>query len=137
MAMGEPTGKPKKKGRKKVCCNCMNCKCSCHKEKEGFLGRVQLSMYEYEDGTHDVKITFNRYDDLPNPAENKRGFTVMGLLAAQVQDTAKKQLKAIDMLIVGKDEMRVMDAEAQKEMADVDQLQTKFDFEEDIKNADG
>jgi hypothetical protein len=109
----------------------MQCKCKCHKEKEGFLGRAQLSFYEYPDGTHDVTITFTRFDDLPDPAENKRGFTVMGLLCAQVQDTAKKQLKAIDTLIIGQEEMRAMDEAAQKEMADVDRLQTKFDFEEE------
>ena len=119
----------KKKGGKRVCCNCKDCKCKCHTEKDNFLGRVQLTFYEYPDDTHKVDITFTRYDDLPNPKENKRGFTIMGLMSAQIQDYAKRQMTAMDALIIGKREMQVMDDAAQKEMADVDRLQTKFDFE--------
>jgi len=90
------------------CCSCYTCDCECHKEKEGFMGRVQLSFYRYPDNNHEVKITFNRYDDLPDPNIDKRDFTVMGLLAAQVQDTAKGQLKVIDTLITSKKEIQII-----------------------------
>jgi hypothetical protein len=115
-------------------CSCTECDCSCHKEKDGFLGRVQLSFYQFPDKTHEVNVTFTRFDDLPNPKEDKRGFTVMGLLAAQVQDYAKKQLKAVDMMLVGKEEMKIIMDEHDRIKADVDKYQQPLPFPEDKDN---
>lgn len=120
------------KKSKRPCCNCMKCKCRCHKEDEGFLGRVVLKFFKYPDDTHEVKLTFSRYDDLPDPDQDKRGFTVMGLIAAQVQDYAKKQMQAVDMLIVGKQEMQTI----MKAQADVDKYQQPLPFDEEDKDSD-
>lgn len=90
------------------------------------VGEVLFRFYEYPDGTWEVKtVVHDRH--LPNPEEEPRAFMKMGLMAADLNRQAQNGMKAIDTLLVGKEEMKVIMDEQDK----INQIQTKLPFEED------
>lgn len=97
------------------------------------VGEVTFRFYEKPDGTWEVATVVHQ-KSLPDMETQPKQFTKMAIMAAQIRDVAQKQLIALDMLLVGKQEIKeILEAEKQ---ADTEQYQTKLPFEdsaEDIK----
>lgn len=119
---------------KRKCCRCRECQCSCHSREEGYLGRIVLEVYTYPDGTHKLVPTSLRDDDIPE-SMHRRDKLMLGMLAAQVIQYAQKQMASIDMLLVSKQDMEVIKAEAKRNAeaaakADVDKYQQPLPFKD-------
>jgi len=93
------------------------------------VGEVTFRFYEKPDGTWEVATVVHK-KSLPNMDTEPKAFVKMAIMSAQVRDYISKQLIALDMLLVGKEEMKEILA-ATKKQADVDKYQTKLPFEED------
>ena len=120
---------------KRKCCNCRSCKCNCHSREEGYLGRLIMEVYTYPDGTHKVVPTSLRDDDIPN-GMHRRDKLMLSMFMAQLIQYAGKQMSAIDMLLVSKEDMELIKEEARlaaekKAKADIEKYQKKLPFEEE------
>jgi hypothetical protein len=98
------------------------------------IGTIHFHYYEYPDETWMVRVAVGK-NDLPDPKENPRAYMKMGLMTAQLKSYTEQQMKALDTLLVGKEEMKIImehaEAKAKAKQADVDKLQKKLPFEED------
>ena len=99
------------------------------------VGEVTFRFYEYPDSTWKIATVVHK-KSLPSMDKQPRQFMKMSLMAAQIRDYASKQMVALDTLLVGKEEMKIIMAHAKTKQADVDRLQQPLPFEErgDKKN---
>lgn len=95
-------------------------------------GEITFRFYEYPDGTWKVATVVHK-KHLPDMDSDPRSFAKMALMAAQVRSYIQKQMVALDTLLVGKEEIRTLMAEAKQNQvqADADKYQTKLPFEEE------
>ena len=95
--------------------------------KKRKVGQVTFRFYEYPDKTWKI-ITSVGKNDLPDPEKRPRAFMKLAMMAAQLRAYATQQLKALDTLMIAREEIKIiMDANK----ADIDKHQTKLPFEED------
>ena len=92
------------------------------------VGEITFRFYQKPDNTWEVATVVHK-KSLPDMDTEPKAFVKMAMLSAQVRDYMSKQLIALDMLLVGKEEMKEILA-ATKKQADVDTKQTKLPFEE-------
>lgn len=97
------------------------------------VGEVTFRFYEYPDGTWKIATVVHE-KSLPSQDEQPRQFKKMALMAAQLRDYANKQMVALDTLLVGKEEMKIIMDHAKTKQADVDKYQTKLPFEKGEKS---
>lgn len=90
-----------------------------------FQGRISFEYFELLDGSWEVKIVVHEESDLPDPSTNLRAYVKMGIMTAQLDSYAKEQLTALELILAGKEEMKLV----KSKKADVDKYQLKLPFE--------
>ena len=72
---------------------------------------MTFRFYEYPDGTWKIATVVHR-KSLPSQDKEPRQFMKMAMMSAQIRDYASKQMVALDTLLVGKEEMKIIMAHA-------------------------
>jgi len=88
-------------------------------------GKIVFEFLEDPEGSWFSKVT-----PIALPGSDIRETYKVALITAVLQDTCSKKLDVIDKMIRSRQELDEMRDEQQKSLADIDKLQTKFDFED-------
>ena len=67
------------------------------------VGQVHLHFYTDKNGLWEIRVAVGK-NDLPDPKIDLRSYIKMGLLAAQINAYAAEQIKALDLLLITKEE---------------------------------